>query len=225
MHRAMRARLESTWRGGKWVEAVALIAGAVVVIAAVAALRGSGPTHRHVPRRKLQPHHPPALGFPDSASGAAEAAATYLELLAETTAADSTDTRARVGAMTAGSLRTELEQGLPVLAHALRARLASSVAPAAFDGWPLGYRVTSFSAARATVSVWHLDLAASSTLGLMTTDYATTTYEVRWLAGTWRIDRARNVAGPTPPPPNAPSPVIDRFAASVREFTGYRYAP
>ena len=50
----MRARLESTWRSGKWVEAVAFIAARRRHLA-VAALRGSGPTHRHVPRRSRNP--------------------------------------------------------------------------------------------------------------------------------------------------------------------------
>jgi hypothetical protein len=221
----MRARLESIWRSGKWVEALALIAGAAVVVLAVRALGDSGSSHGRRPSREPRSSARSSLGFAHSPTGAAEAATTYLGLLAETAAFDGTDARARVNAMTTGSLRAELQRGLPIVASALRARLASRAAPAAFDGWPLGYRVTSFTATSATVSVWHLDLAASSTLGLMTTDYATTTYEVRWLAGTWRIDRARNVAGPTPPSPTAPLPVIDRFAMAVREFSGYRYDP
>lgn len=221
----MRARIEPIWRSGKWVEALALVAGAVVVVVAVRALGDSGPSHQRGPSREPRPSARSSLVFAHSPTGAAEAATTYLGLLAETAAVDSPDTRARVNAMTTGSLRAELQQGLPVLASALRARLESGTAPAAFDGWPLGYRVTSFTATRATVSVWHLDLAASSTLGLVTTDYATTMYEVRWLAGTWRIDGARNVVGPTPPSPNAPSPVVDRFAMAVRAFSGYRYDP
>lgn len=221
----MRARLESIWQSGKWVEALALIAGALVVVVAVRALGDSGPSHELGPSREPRSSAQSSLFFARSPTGAAEAATTYLGLLAETAAVDSTDVRARVNAMTTGSLRAQLQQGLPVLASALRARLASRADPAAFEGWPLGYRVTSFTATSATVSIWHLDLAANSTLGLMTTDYATTTYEVRWLDGTWRIDRARNVAGPTPPSPNAPLPVVDRFAMAVREFSGYRYDP
>lgn len=221
----MRERLESIWRSGKWVDALGLIAGAVVVVVAVAALRDSGPSHGHAPTGEPRPGHHFSLAFAHSPAGTAEAATTYLGLLATTAAGDSNDARARVSAMTTGSLRAELEHGLPVLARALRARLASTEATAAFEGWPLGYRVTSFSPARATVAVWHLDLAASSTLGLMTSDYLTTTYEVRWLAGTWRIDRASNVPGPTPPAPNAPLPAVDRFATAIREFSGYRYAP
>lgn len=221
----MRRRFGSIWRNGKWVEVVALAAGAVVVVVAVAALRGSGRPHRPVPIRKPTSRRAYASAFADSPGGAAEAATAYLGLLAETAARGSAEARAEVSAMTTGALRAELDQGLPGLARALRARLASTPAPVAFDGWPLGYRVTSFTAARATVAVWHLDVAASSALGVMSTDYATTTYEVRWLAGTWRIDRARSLAGPTPPPPRAPLPEVDRFAIAVRAFSGYRYDP
>lgn len=221
----MRTRLESFWRSGKWAEAIALIAGAVIVVVAVAAVRDSGASHGHAPDRELRANHGASLAFAHSPSGAAEAATTYLSLFAEMAAVDSINARVGLSAMTTGSLRAELDQDLPALVRALRARLATTEAPAAFDGWPLGYRVTSFSATRATVSVWHLDLAASSTLGLMTTDYATTRYGLRWLAGTWRIDRASDVSGPTPPPSNASLPAVDRFATAVRGFSGYRYAP
>jgi hypothetical protein len=220
----MRARLESIWRSGRWPEALALLAGAIVVVVAVAALRGTGRSHgSRDPIREPSPRSVTAVGFAHSPSGATGAATTYLGLLAETAASGKADER--MSAMTTGALRSQLEQGLPVLAHILRARLASSAAPCAFDGWPLGYRVMRFSAARATVSVWHLDVAASSTVGLMTTDYATTTYDVRWVAGSWHIDQARTVRGPTPPPPNASLPVVDRFATAVRAFARYRYAP
>ena len=218
-------RLEAIWRSGRWVEALALIVGAAIVVVVVAALRTSGGSHGRASSEEPRPVKRSSLASVDSPSGAAAAATTYLGLLAETAADDRNDARAEVAAMTTGPLRAELAQGLPVLARELRARLASTAAPAAFDGWPLGYRIASFSGARATVSIWHLDLAASSTLGLMTTDYATTTYEVRWLASTWLIDRASNVPGPTPPPASAPRSAVVNFAAAVRAFSGYHYAP
>lgn len=221
----MRARLESIWRSRKWVEALALVAGAVVVVVAVRTLGDSGSSRGRTLSREARPVHRSSLAFGHSPTGAAQAATSYLSLLAETAAGDSADASGRLSAMTTGSLRNELRQGLPALARALQARLASTAAPAAFDGWPLGYRVTSYSTPRATVEVWHLDLAASSALGLMTTNYVTTTCEVRWLAGTWRVERARSVAGPTPPPPNASGTVVDHFANALREFSGYRNAP
>jgi len=221
----MRARFEAIWRSGRWVEALALIAGAVVVVAVVAALRDSGRSHGRGPLGDARPRGRVPAPSADSPNGAERAATTYLGLLAETAVSEGNGARAEVAAMTTGPLRAELAQGLPVLTRALRARLASTGAPAAFEGWPLGYRVTNFTATRATVSIWHLDLAASSTLGLMTTDYATTTYDVLWVTGTWRIAHARYVPGPTPPPASAPLQAVDRFAAAVREFSGYRYAP
>ena len=221
----MRARVEAIWRNGGWVEGLALIAGAIVVVVAVWALGNSGPSHGRRPSRVVRPRNLSPLGVGHSPTGAVEAATVYLGLLAETAAADDGGAGGRLSALTTGSLRTELQQQLPVLAHALRARLASTAAPAAFDGWPLGYRVTSYSAAGATVSVWHLDVAASSTLALMSVDYATTTYEVRWVDGTWRIAHTSNAAGPTPPRSDAPAANVDGFAAAVRQFSGYRYAP
>lgn len=204
---------------------MALIAGAVVVIVAVAALRDAGSSHGRAPEREPRPHRSISLSFSHSPSGAAAAATTYMGLLTEAAVDGRMDATATMSGMTISPLGPELRRGLPGLARVLRARLASTGAPAAFEGWPLGYRVTRFSAERATVSVWHLDLAASSTLRLMTTDYATTTYEVRWVRGAWRIEGANMLPGPTPPPPNAPASAIDRFARVARAFSGYRNAP
>jgi len=221
----MRARLESAWRSGKRLEALALIGGALVVVVAVAAVRAAGPSHQPAPSREAPRRLPGLAAAGDSPPGAVDAATRYLRLLADTVMPGNTDPPGSVSAMTIGPLKTELEQGLPVLSRALRIRLASAAAPAAFDGWPLGYRVLTVNAQRAAVSVWHLDVAASSTLGLMTTDYATTTYDVRWLRGAWRIDRASSVPGPAPPQPGAPAVEIDQFARAMRAFSGYRYVP
>ena len=187
--------------------------------------RGSGPSHGRSANSEASTRQPISIAISDSPRVAADTATKYLGLLADSAVGSPADVRDRVTAMTTGPLRAELEQGLPVLTRALRVRLASADAPAAFEGWPLGYKVTSFSENRAVVSVWHLDLAATSTLRLMTTDYATSTYEVRWRAGSWRIDRASTVAGPTPPPPGAPPAAVDRFAKAIEAFSRYRYAP
>ena len=202
-----------------------MIAGALVVVVALAVVRASGPSHRRTPAQEALARHPLWVAAGGSPLGAVEAATKYLGLLAETVVGGNADPRDGLSAITIGPLKTELEQGLPVLSRALRIRLASVAAPAAFDGWPLGYRVLSVNAQRATVSVWHLDVAASSTLGLMSTDYATTTYDVRWLRGAWRIDRASSVPGPAPPQPGAPAVEVDQFARAVHAFSGYRYVP
>jgi hypothetical protein len=221
----MRASLESIWRSGKWLEALALIGGAIVVVVTVTAVRASGPVHSRAPSREASARHRVSVASADSPPGAAEAATKYLRLLAETAAGGTADSRQSVSAMTTGPLKSELEQGLPTLTRALRVRLQSAAAPTAFDGWPLGYKITSFSTKAAIVSVWHLDLAASSALGVMATDYATTTYDVRWLASSWRIDSAATVPGPTPPPPNAQPTEIDHFAKALQGFSGYSYVP
>jgi hypothetical protein len=221
----MRRRLEAMSRGGKWIEVLALIAGAVIVVVAVGALDHSGRSHGRGPSMDAGLTDRRSHAFADSPAGAAEVATASLGLLVDTAAGDSAGAGARLTAITTGSLRAELRQSLPQLARALRVRLASTAAPSAFNGWPLGYRVTDFNAARATVSVWHLDLAASSALALMTVDYATTTYQVRWVDGTWRIAHASIAAGPTPPPSDAPPASVDRFAAAARQFSPYRYVP
>lgn len=232
----MRARFGSVSWSQRWVEVLAVIAGAAVVVVVVLVVRESGRSDRPDASRRPRARLRAAAGAPStgrprslapvhSPGGAVDAVTAYLVLLARAVAIDGAGARRAVGAMTVGRLRAELEQGLPALTGALQSRLRSARVPAAFYGWPLGYRLTAVSRYAATVSVWHLDLAASSTLGLMTTDYATTTYVVRWVGGTWRIARASNVAGPTPPPPDASRADVDRFAAAVRQFSAYSYVP
>ena len=157
--------------------------------------------------------------------GAVHSATRYLSQLSEAAVANGHVARQIVNAVTTGSLRAELERSLPATATAIEKRLRGSRSATVFEGWPLGFRVESFEPSRATVAIWHLDVGASSALGLMTTQYTTTTYELRWIENSWRIAAAESVAGPTPPPPSAPSAEVDEFARETRALARYTYGP
>jgi len=114
---------------------------------------------------------------------------------------------------------------MPQLAASIAVRLRKRRAPAAFDGWPLGYRVLTFDHSGATIAVWHLDVASSSALELASVDYETTTYRLRQLSGGWRIEHVTTMPGPAPPPPTAPARELDAFARAAAAFSTYRYVP
>jgi hypothetical protein len=151
------------------------------------------------------------------------AATTYLLSVGNAAVGDPTRAGQVAGAIATGPLRQQLERSLPALAALIRARVKAGRAPAAFDGWPLGYHVLAFNRSEATVAVWHLDVAASSALHLMSVDYATTTYRLRFLAGEWRIEQAATSPGPTPPRTTGPG--LDEFARASDSFSTYRDVP
>jgi hypothetical protein len=133
--------------------------------------------------------------------------------------------RRAVDAIATGSLRTTLDQSLPRVASAIHARLRGQAEGGAFKGWPLAFRLAAFDGSRAVVSLWHVDTAASSALGLASVDYLTTTYVLQWIRGIWRIGRAASTPGPTPPATGSPAAQIANFARAVTRFTQYRYVP
>jgi hypothetical protein len=218
----MRSR-SSAWVRGYRLEVVAALAGVLLVLAAVAALHGGHAGPRHAQRHNAATRaHAPANPKPASAIHAATT-----DLIAFGTASLAGTHRAErtIDSIAMGPLRTRLARALPAVAGALRARIKKGHAAAAFDGWPLGYRLISFGRGRAMVAVWHLDVAASSALQLQSVDYATTTYRLRFFGGDWRIVDATTHAGPTPPAAGASTGQLNSFARAASSFSPYRYVP
>lgn len=210
------------------VEAAAALVGALLALVAVLAVRTGAardPNHHTAAARRTfgSSRRPRAAAQPDTRAAAVVAATTYLLSVGNAAVGDPMRARRVAGAVATGPLRQQLEQALPALAASIRARVKAGRAPAAFDGWPLGYHVLAFNRSEATVAVWHLDVAASSALDLMSVDYATTTYRLRFLTGEWRIVQAATAPGPTPPRTTRPG--LDGFARASDSFSTYRYVP
>jgi hypothetical protein len=203
-------------------DALAVTAGAVIAVIAIVALE-AGTTARPAATHHQGPRAAPR--YPRSRSGAVQAATADLLALGHAAVTDGAAARRAVDTIAAGALRTTLDQSLPTVASAFHARLKRRAQPGAFEGWPLAFRLDAFDASRAVVSLWHVDTAASSALGLASVEYLTTTYVLQWIRGTWRIGRAARGPGPTPPATGAPAAEVDRFARRVARFTQYRYVP
>lgn len=211
------------------VEATAVLVGALAATVVVLAAYGSSDRNAAPHRIAARKRHPYASAArpvsSDTRAAAVAASTTYLVALGSSAVGNPDAVRSVVDSMTGGPLRKQLDPGLPALAASLRARVRRLREPAAFDGWPLGYRVVAFTRSAATVEIWHLDVGASSALGLMSAGYATTTYGVRFDDGTWRINHAATSPGPTPPSPAAAARDVERFARAVSAFAAYRYVP
>jgi len=209
------------------LEVAAGIIGALLVVVAAVVLHGtSSPAPQ--PVRASRHRGPPAVAHdpgPATPAGAVRAATSYLLELGNAAVSDPDRARQIAASIATGTLAGQLERALPALAGSIRARVHGRRAPAAFDGWPLGYRVEAFARSQATVVVWHLDVAASSALHLASVDYATTTYRLRFLGRAWRLEAVTTTPGPTPLPADASSQELDAFASAASSFTSYRYAP
>lgn len=224
-------------RKSEALAALAVLAGLMVgvfcFLAVRSAIGGSHPRaqraaterRKSAPARVLAARHTSSVPSRRSEIGAVRAATGALAALAAAGVGTAARAREIVAATTTGSLQAKLERSLPAVASAVQARLRGSRTAGVFDGWPLGYRVESFDPSRATVAVWHLDVAASSSIGLVTAQYTTTTYELRWIQGSWRIDAVSSVSGPTPPPASAPTAEVDEFAREASALSRYAYVP
>jgi hypothetical protein len=218
----------------RWPEVVAVLAGAVIVLIATNALGGGArePLQREplmrVPaqRTKAIALASKRVGAPERALSAAVRVAT-IDWLTLDRAGFGTSANARraIERIAAGTLRVRLAGALPTVAARIQARVARAGAPAAFESWPLGYQARLLTASEAVVSIWHLDVAATSALGLAGAEYQTSTLEMRRVGAGWRVEAVNTKPGPTPPNATAPQAQVDAFALAANGFKGYRNEP
>ena len=207
-------------------EALAALAGAAVVVLGVLVLRGHASPREGTRVMATRASTPVGLATDmRSRTGAVKIATDDLIRLSEATHDGAAAARAAVDSIVAGPLKAKLERTLPLVAAAVERRLAGSRSRALLEGWPLGYRVLSYAGTTTRVSIWTLDIGASSALPLATSGYETTTYLLRWLAGRWQIAAASTASGPTPPFARSTSADVDAFARQAASYQGYRYAP
>jgi hypothetical protein len=79
---------------------------------------------------------------------------------------------------------------------------------------PMGYRVDSFSAHAASVSVWMVALAAGSRLE-PTAQWRVLTLDLVWTASGWRVTDGSGGSGPSP---QTPMPLLATETATFKEL-------
>ncbi|GAA2646141.1 hypothetical protein GCM10010425_64250 [Streptomyces spororaveus] len=92
---------------------------------------------------------------------------------------------------------------------------------------PVGTKVEKYSADAASVSVWHstlFGLAGEGSKNPVTESWYTSTFELRWIDGDWRIADFSQKDGPAPVGQDQRAATAEEMAAAVSQFGGLTYA-
>jgi hypothetical protein len=121
----------------------------------------------------------------------------------------------------ADRLSTEVVEEIAVA----RAELAGSAGPVWWIVHPLATKVEMFApaktSARATVEVWTVSFLSAADVAVPQTEWTTTTFELAWSGGRWRVAAVRESVGPTPAvgpsdQPWEPEPLDDALEGFTR---------
>ncbi|MEU6905725.1 hypothetical protein ABZ935_10320 [Streptomyces coeruleorubidus] len=92
---------------------------------------------------------------------------------------------------------------------------------------PVGTRVTSFSGSTATVALWYTSLFGLSGDGSkkpVTESWYTTTYELKWVDGDWKVTDFTQEDGPVPVGRDQRASTAEDMTRAVEEYGGFTYA-
>ncbi|MFI8167808.1 hypothetical protein ACIGAN_15780 [Streptomyces sp. NPDC085931] len=92
---------------------------------------------------------------------------------------------------------------------------------------PVGTKVTSFGGSTATVALWYTSLFGLSGEGStnpVTESWYTTTYQLKWVAGDWKITDFTQEDGPVPVGRDQRASTAEDMTKAVEEYGGFTYA-
>jgi len=169
------------------------------------------------------------VGYTRTRVGAVAAATNYLTVLSSDAVLNNGRRDAAIRVMaTSAFAPTFLKQTAAANTQLERGPLGAGLrrgAPTVFQAGQLGYRVDSYSADAATVSIWNVALIGNATTVAPQVAWQTNTFQLRW-AGDWKLAGYRGEDGPTPAIPrgSASTPAAG-FVQRADTFKGFRYAP
>lgn len=170
------------------------------------------------------------VDFPHTPTGAALAIASYQRAFADPAILRPGVLRRRIegvaapgyaAAMLAANFPGERRIAAGAIGEGLRQRV-----PTLFGAVPIGYRVESYSPARARVLTWGFTLLGNATAVPPEAYFGLTHTDLVWRGGRWRIAATRAAFGPTPKveTPRGPVGGFDVMSLS-RELRSYGVAP
>lgn len=168
-------------------------------------------------------------GYARTREGAVAAATNYLTVLSSDAVLNNGRRDAAIRAMADSSFAPRfLRQTAAANAQLERGPLGAGLrggAPTVFQAGQLGYRIDSYNADAAIVSIWNVALIGNATSVAPQVAWQTNTFRLRW-AGDWKLAGYRGEQGPTPALPRgtAPTPPTG-FVQRAGTFKGFRYAP
>ncbi|OXS33009.1 hypothetical protein [Streptomyces sp. XY006] len=92
---------------------------------------------------------------------------------------------------------------------------------------PVGTKVTSFGGSTATVALWYTSLFGLSGEGStnpVTESWYTTTYQLKWVAGDWKVTDFTQEDGPVPVGRDQRASTAEDMTKAVEEYGGFTYA-
>ncbi|MGH9015251.1 MAG: hypothetical protein ACRDZ1_15145 [Acidimicrobiia bacterium] len=170
------------------------------------------------PRRVEAPGVP--IGFARNESGAVAAAVAYVnlgDLIVSLAPEEAASVLRRVASDSAdGFVEAQLASF-----EQLQQALARGAGTARLRVGVLATRVEAFSRERARVSLWRVSVLSRDGMTNPGEQWATTTYELVWEDGDWRIWSETLTPGPTPVPTGGRAVAPDEFEAQLGGFVDY----
>lgn len=157
----------------------------------------SAPASEARPGDVAEDGRPPRNATQD-APGAASAALAYSSAPQAWLYMTDDEVRAAVaGIATPGAAERLSADAVEEIAGA-RSELAEAAGPIWWIVHPLAWKVDSFNPAEATVSVWTFSFLSAADVAVPQTEWTTTTFDLEWSQGDWRLAAVRESVGPTP---------------------------
>jgi hypothetical protein len=174
------------------------------------------------------------VGYQHSEKGAVAAAANYATVLSSTLILDRSKRRAAIEALAAPEALARQQRAWDQAVVLLRKGLGVTDG-AAQDGTvllravPVGWRLEEYTGNRATVAIWVtsvLGALGGSPDGVPVREaWGTTTVELRWVDGDWKLLDTTNTDGPRPIADSATPTAASQLIPEAQQFKEFTYAP
>ncbi|QWB24679.1 MULTISPECIES: hypothetical protein [Streptomyces] len=92
---------------------------------------------------------------------------------------------------------------------------------------PVGTKVTAFNHGTATVALWYTSLfglSGEASKNPVTESWYTTTYELKWVDGDWKVTDSTQSDGPVPVGRDQRASTAEDMTKAVEEYGGFTYA-
>jgi hypothetical protein len=173
------------------------------------------------------------VGYQRSQRGAVAAAANYASVLSSAMILDQAKRRAAIQAISAPEALAGQQRAFDRAVALLSKGLGVGQAGAK-DGTvllravPVGWRLEAYTADRAKVAIWVTSVigALSGPQGVPVREaWGTTTVELRWVGGDWKLLKTTTTDGPVPIADTATPTAASQLIPEARAFKEFTYAP
>jgi hypothetical protein len=173
------------------------------------------------------------VGYQHSVQGAVAASANYARVLSSAMILDQAKRRAAIQAISAPEALARQQRAFDQAVALLSKGLGVGQAGAR-DGTvllravPVGWRLAAYTGDRARVAIWVTSVigALSGPQGVPVREaWGTTTVELRWVDGDWKLLKTTTTDGPVPIADTATPTAASQLIPEARAFKEFSYAP